>query len=164
VRSLGAILINPPVGNGARTLSNLGVAARPLKCSELRVGNLFHIATANSSAIGFVGWEWDIWLPARENIVSVLAESDEILFAWGVSKLRAPVSEHFDRQVRWVSREAARCSHRSAWIVGDGPRHPSRWHQFVSDRRQRTNGRSFEERLLAVLDSIPIGSSDGRQL
>jgi hypothetical protein len=162
-RSLGAILISPPFGTGARTIKNLGVAAGLLDCSDVHIGNLFPLATANSPSVGLAGTEWDSWLPAQERLSAVLADCDELLFAWGVSVQRSPAKDHFERQVRWVHQEAARFAHHSAWIVGDGPRHPSRWQQFVSDRHQRTNGGTFEARLRDVLHSVAISSIGERR-
>lgn len=42
------------------------------------------------------------------------------------------------------------------WMVGGEPRHPSRWHQFVSDKHGRTTGGTFEERLVQVLVEVPL--------
>jgi hypothetical protein len=54
--------------------------------------------------------------------------------------------------------EAIRAGISNIWMVGGEPRHPSRWHQFVSDKYSRTTGGSFEERLDQVLESVPMSA------
>jgi hypothetical protein len=41
-------------------------------------------------------------------------------------------------------------------MLGGEPRHPSRWHQYVSDKYGRTSGGTFEERIKQVLVAVPL--------
>jgi hypothetical protein len=41
--------------------------------------------------------------------------------------------------------------HVDAWTVGGESRHPSRWHQYVSDKHARAGSGEFAERLKSVL-------------
>lgn len=144
------MLASPPLTTGARTLAHLRVAAEILGCDRMRVVNLFGIATADVPAISIVGQDPAGWVAARPSIEAAFAEADVLLAAWGVDLLTGPARDHRRAQLRWLASVAATAHHRTALTVGEA-RHPSRWHQYVSDRHGRVQGATFSERLRQVL-------------
>ena len=155
-RVLSAILMNPPVGRGAASLRHLDVARRLLRCDELQISNLFSLSTASVTDITEAGQDLNDWTAAREPISRATGLADEIVLAWGLGGFNGIARQHFRTQVEWVVDDLARRGVDHVWTVGDRPRHPSRWHQFVSDRHGRTGGGTFEDRLRQVLHRVPV--------
>lgn len=149
-RTLGAVLLNPSTGQGEQTLRHLRFAQQALRCESLVVANLFPVASRDMWAISDLGREADSWLPAREEIIRLLDDSDEIVVAWGVSRIPGPAHGHFLDQTDWV-RTRARERGLRIWTMGGRPRHPSRWHQYVSDVHQRTSGGTIASRIAESL-------------
>lgn len=80
----------------------------------------------------------------------------------------AAVASSAISQVEWFARQARAAGLSEMWTVGGRARHPSRWHQYVSDKYGRTSGGSFADRLRQVLVRAPLepgrlqrDSSDG---
>jgi hypothetical protein len=147
---LCAVLASPPLTTGARTLAHLGVAAEILGCDQVRVVNLFGVATDDIPAISLVGQDAAGWMLARPSIAAAFAEADILLAAWGVGLLTGAARKHRQAQLRWLAQVAAGADHSTALSVGQA-RHPSRWHQYVSDRHGRVQGDTFSDRLRQVL-------------
>lgn len=161
-RTLVAVLLNPPEGQGTPTRRHLGIVAVELGCTRVEITNLFPTPTRNAAALSGVAYQQKNWIEHRPQIRAALTLPDsEILLGWGVSTLRGPAGLHLQSQVLWTLAEIKLLG-RTAWIIGDGPRHPSRWHQYVSDRHGRTAAGTFAERLAQVLRPAPT-VAEGRR-
>lgn len=147
---LCAIALNPPTTSGVRTTRHLEIAANIIGCESLVIVNLFTVPTKSVLEINDIGASWDGWLAARPSLASALTTSGHLLAAWGVRGLVGIARRHQQLQVEWLMDAVAK-SHQSIWMLDGQPRHPSRWHQYVSDKHGRTFGGSFEDRLGQVL-------------
>jgi hypothetical protein len=149
---LGAILINPPIGNGSATHRHLEALREVLGCDLVQIANLLSVPTASTDDIREAGVGVESWRRARPQIRSLIRSADHIVLGWGLGGISGIARQHFDAQVRWVERELTRRGEGVlVWTVGDGPRHPSRWHQYVSDKHGRTVEGNLQERLRYVL-------------
>jgi hypothetical protein len=156
--TLGALLLNPALTEGKRTLRHLGVAADLLDCNALAIANLFSIATRNATAINEAGRSEDGWNAARPQLRQIVAESDQLLAGWGISGLAGRAAKYRQLQLEYVCTCAQEFGKDCVWTLNGEPRHPSRWHQYVSDRHGRASGTSFGERMTAVLKSVPLAT------
>ena len=153
--NLGALLLNPPLdGRGASTLRAIDVARRILNCDAVRVANLFSIPTKSVVEINLLGVDASGWRSAQADIRSLIAGSDALLAAWGVSGLHGRALAHRKAQVAWATELMDAECHTGVWTIRGQARHPSRWHQYVSDRRGRVAPGSFHERLSQVLHPV----------
>jgi len=158
VTKLGALLLNPPVVGGARTIRYLRVAADLLGCDHVEIANLFSIATRDVTAINEVGRSGDGWVAARLQLHQVIATSDHLLAGWGVGGLAGPAARHQQAQLEYVDACARDIGNDYIWTLNGEPRHPSRWHQYVSDKHGRASGASLSERIVMVLRSVPLAT------
>lgn len=158
---MGALLISPPTGNGNVTRSRLHTLRSILECTDMQIANLLSLPTATVEDIDTVGALEDPWLDARAPIVNLLHRSDHLVLAWGLGGgFGGQARVWYRNQVRWVSQLIADCPQPPViWMVGREPRHPSRWHQYVSDRHGRTSGGDLSSRLRQVLHSDPVEHS-----
>jgi hypothetical protein len=156
--TLGALLLNPPVVGGTRTVRNLHVAAELLACDDLEIANLFSIPTRDVTAINRLGASWEGWEDAQSALHQLIIRSDHLLAGWGVSGLSGPVARHKQAQVDFVRETAERAGKERIWTLLGEARHPSRWHQYVSDKHGRTSGGSLPERIGAVLKSVSLST------
>jgi hypothetical protein len=156
--SLGAILINPPLGDGGATLRHLEILRRILQCKTIKVANLLPAPTRSVIEITSAGELQESWQEARPSLLELLDSSNHIVLGWGLGGgFSGPARRHFASQVQWVERAIRRQTKPiSVWTVGGQPRHPSRWHQYVSDVHGRTSGGSFDQRLQEVLVKQPM--------
>ncbi len=137
-------------------------AAGLLGYQNLRIVNLLNVPTRNSGHVVELGATEEPWLEARHHLsVSLLAAAD-LLFAWGLLHHLGLARSVAKQQVDWLLDLAVTVGHQSAWAVGHDVRHPSRWHQYTSDRYGRTGGGSADERLRAVLLCRPLSSYRSR--
>jgi hypothetical protein len=146
------------MGDGAATLRRTAALASVLDRAGVQVANLFAIPTIDLPEVSVAGRVSQGWLRARPAVSELLTDSEALVAAWGMGGLRSEASHHMRSQVCWLEREAARLGHHSIWTLNGQPRHPSRWHQYVSDKHGRAVGSSFEERLASVLTQVPIAS------
>ncbi|TFD01404.1 DUF1643 domain-containing protein [Cryobacterium sandaracinum] len=149
-RVLGAILLNPPTTGGAATLRHLAAAAVALDCCSIAVANMFPLPTKSVDQIGPLASDMQSWIQARDAIELLVGEADVVIAAWGVSGLSGAARRNMGRQVSWLVEELDR-QKRTIWTVGPLPRHPSRWHQYVSDKYGRAGSGTLAERLGRVL-------------
>lgn len=154
--TLGDLLLNPPLVGGDRTIRHLRVAAELLGCDNVEIANLFAIATRDVTAINDVGRSIDGWKAAQFHLHRLIAASDQLIAGWGISGLTGPVERHRQAQVDFVRACALDIGKDHIWTVNGEPRHPSRWHQYVSDRRGRACGTTLNQRLSMVLTSVPF--------
>lgn len=153
---LCAVLCSPPLTTGHRTTRHLEVAASLLECEATVICNLFAWPTSDLPEINSVGQQVDGWLEARRQMAVELEKADKVLLGWGISRLAGPARLHQRAQIQWVATLLNTMSTTSVWCAGEQPRHPSRWHQFVSDRYGRTRGGNFRQRLSEVLTRVTL--------
>jgi hypothetical protein len=151
VRVLGALLMNPPTGKGLATHRHLAGALQSTGCDEYQIANLLIQASSSFDDLEVIGADEEGWFRARGEIQGLLSSSEEVLLGWGLARPTGAAGANFHRQVEWVWRELHQSRHQRVWLVGGQPRHPSRWHQYVSDRYGRTNGGPFDSRMMDVL-------------
>lgn len=120
------------------------------------VANLFSFATKDALAINVVGEQVGGWLAARRRIRQVVRESDVLLAGWGIGGLTGNARKHQLSQLRYLASCASVCEKVNMWAVVGEARHPSRWHQYVSDRYGRKFGGPFAARLKEALVEASI--------
>lgn len=130
-RTLVAVLSNPPLTDGRRTLKRVELAASLLGFDDVVVGNLFALPSHATGAITELGGGPEGWQTARAHLADRLPACDGALVAFGVSAPSGPARDHFRGQVRWLFEQTA-SSGLPTWQVGDGPRHPSRWQRWTA--------------------------------
>lgn len=151
-RVLLAVLANPTLSPESRSVGRVQLAARILGFEEVRVANLFALPSASSRDIAVLGREAYGWDLARTYLQEAIAESDQVLVGFGTIPVTGAARRHLEDQLEWLGDTLREQGSSQVWQVGDA-RHPSRWHQYVSDRHGRTSGGTFEERLREVLTS-----------
>lgn len=158
-RVLCALLMSPPRTSGVRTVNMLEAAGRLLHCESVIRVNLFHRPTLDLPDLSATATEATGWHDARPHIDAGLGRASVLLAAWGVVAPSGAARSHHRAQLRWLTDAMLAHGHQVIWTVGGEPRHPSRWHQYVSDRHQRTSGGSTHERLAQVL--LPAAITTG---
>ena len=130
-KTLLAVLTNPPLTDGRRTLQRVELAVALLGFDCVVVGNLFAVPSHATGDINALGLSPEGWATARAHLDNHLAACDGALLAFGVSAPSGEAREHFRSQVRWLL-ERTVAAGLPTWQVGDGPRHPSRWQRWTS--------------------------------
>jgi hypothetical protein len=154
--TLVAVLLNPPAAtSGARTHNAVTRAGHVLGYASVEIVNLCGEATRSVVDLN-ASTTADRWVQARADLSTALDRASALLGAWGVAGLVGTARRHRDEQVAWLRQEATRLDLSNMWMVGGEPRHPSRWHQYVSDKYGRTAGGTSDERLQQVLRSVPL--------
>lgn len=138
-------------------MRHLHVAADVLDCDGVQIANLFAIPTRSVTEINEAGRSATGWEAARPALEQALNTSAELVAGWGVSGLHGLAAAHFQAQTSWLHNWFCDGS-RPPWIwtLNGEARHPSRWHQYVSDRHGRASGATFRERLASVLEHTYI--------
>jgi hypothetical protein len=150
-----AVLLNPPEHtSGVRSRNAVARAAVVLGHGEVRVVNLCAEPTASVTELHHV--DRVSWMRARSEIEGALKNATAVLGAWGVAGVAGATRRDLQAQIDWLYGQALQVGIERVWMVGGEPRHPSRWHQYVSDKYRRTTGGSFEERLAQVMVAVPI--------
>jgi len=150
-RVLLAVLAAPPTTSGTRTLSRISLAMNALGADDLIVANLFPTPVYRTTDISKVGAAASSWLDAREPLLNGLRLARVVLLAYGTSTPAGPARLHHRSQVSWLDEARAESGHET-YLVGDGPRHPSRWHRWT---RWEYPDVSFTEALALSLRRIP---------
>lgn len=154
---LCAVLLNPSLSTGSTiSHSNLEVAATTLGFSGFQIANLIQLASRNSKDLAPMAINEDDWLKSRPEIERALNSSDEVVFAWGVSRLAGEANSYKEEQINWTIQEALSAGHFQALLMGGSPRHPSRWRQYVGPQRNRIPGDTLEDRFQLALNRHPI--------
>lgn len=150
---LTAVLSNPPVTDGARTLRRVELARELLGFPRVDIVNLFPLPSYRTGAISQLGIDQSAWLPARQALLDGLSRSSGVLLAFGTTEPSGPARQHFQSQVQWLRRHI-QDTRLPTWQVGPAPRHPSRWQRLT----YRTHpGVPFTEALrdsLILLDDV----------
>jgi hypothetical protein len=154
---LFVILTNPPLSDGKRTLNRVALAAELLGFDEFVVANLFALPSQSSVAIRKLGMSGEGWAAAREPLEAGLAVAGGVLLAYGTTPPAGPARLHFRDQVAWL-RERVDVLSRPVWVVGDGPRHPSRWQRWTHRAHPDL---SFADALRVSFALIQSKSADG---
>lgn len=155
-KTLGVILASPPVTSGVRTTNMVRRAAEALGFDAIEIANLFPKATRDTGEISLLGSEERFWLDARPALESLLGRSEGLLAAWGVGSCTGSARYWWTDQLKWTATTAAVFGHTQAWTLGPGPRHPSRWHQYVSDKYGRAGDGTTEARISRALQLSPL--------
>ena len=151
-----AVLMNPPLTTGERTRRQLAVSQKLLACETLVVENLFPLPSRSISDISSLGIDELPWLEARIPLREAISGASRILLGYGMTVPTGAARLHHLDQLSWLRSTMIELGHATAWQLGDGARHPSRWHQYISDRHGRTNGGTSEDRLREALTQVPI--------
>jgi len=153
-----AVLLNPPSSTtGVRTRNAVNLAGKVLGFQRTEIVNL--VATATPTVLELNDQPLDAWLDARPHLSEGLRIASSLLAGWGTTGLSGAARAARANQVDWLLDEAADAGIDGLWTVGGRPRHPSRWHQYVSDRHGRTTDGSFAQRLGQVLTKLPLESA-----
>jgi hypothetical protein len=128
--ALVAVLSNPPLTDGKRTLRRVALAAELLGFDDFAVANLFSLPSHATGAIAELGTTEEGWLAARPSLDACLSTGNGVLLAYGASSPTGEARLQFRRQVAWLHSQIAAAA-LPTWHVGDGPRHPSRWHRWT---------------------------------
>lgn len=125
-----AVLANPPLSGGSRTLRRVEQAGLVLGHAWVEIVNLFSLPSRATGAIAELGMTDAGWLSARADIDAKLSEAEAVLLGYGTAPPTGPARTQFRAQVAWLHR---RLIERDVptWWVGDGPRHPSRWQRWT---------------------------------
>ncbi len=129
--TLVAVLANPPLTDGKRTLGRVALAAELLGFAEVKVANLFSLPSLATGAIDELGATATGWLAARPSLETALAGANGVLLAYGTTSPSGPARTHFREQVKWLRTHLDQLA-LPGWQVGDGPRHPSRWQRWTN--------------------------------
>lgn len=146
-RVLAAILANPPLTEGTRTLRRVELAADLLGFARVEVANLFAESSQTTNEIALLGANETGWLSARPPMMECITGAGGVLLAYGAGEPTGTARGHFRRQVEWL-RDRVAASGLPVWQVGDGPRHPSRWQRWT---HRAHPGVPFAEALRASL-------------
>lgn len=151
--TLCAVLLNPSF-NTENTIShsNLGVAAASLGFDAFQVVNLIQVQSRNSKELAQKAIDQEAWLMSRPEIEDALISADEVVFAWGASRLAGQANRHKEEQVRWTIQQTFRSGHTEVLLMDGSPRHPSRWRQYVGPQKMRVIGDTLEDRFRTVLN------------
>ena len=142
------ILANPSTGTGARTLARVELAREILHCDSVVVENLFALASSDVTEISKLGAVSDGWLRAQKALKAHLLACDVVLLAYGVSAPSGPARDHHSQQVGWLGDRLTQAS-LPTFMVGDGPRHPSRWQRWTARQHPEWDFREALRRSLA---------------
>lgn len=129
-RQLVAVLANPPLADGKRTMRRVALAAEILGFGAVEIANLFAFPSQGTGAICEIGAREDGWIAARPTLEARVSAADGILLAYGTTSPAGPARVHFRNQIGWLLGLMATTG-TGAWHVGDGPRHPSRWQRWT---------------------------------
>lgn len=158
--ALVAVLLNPPAFSaGARSRNAVSRAASALGFDSAVIANLCRVPTPSIMEINTLGR--DAWDQARADLEAAVSKASAVLAGWGVAGLTGAPRRWRHAQVGWLTERARESGIESFWMVGAEPRHPSRWHQYVSDKYGRTSGGTFEQRIAQVLVEMPFAHLPG---
>jgi hypothetical protein len=129
-----------------------------LGCEAVQIVNLCVVDTSTVVELNELE-QTGGWTEARKDLAQGIRGTVGLLAGWGVSGTTGSARRAREEQVVWLYQEAASAGIEHVWMVGGEPRHPSRWHQYVSDKYGRTSGGTFEQRLGQVLTPVPIGTA-----
>lgn len=150
-----AVLLNPPsASSGSRSRNAVARAASVLGYHDAVLANLCTVATP--SVVQLNGLDREAWDESKADLELAIRSGSALLAGWGVAGVTGDARRWMRAQIAWLIDCAHNVAIESMWMVGGEPRHPSRWHQYVSDKYGRTSGGSFDERIAQVLVEVPL--------
>lgn len=150
-----AVLLNPPARTaGVRTRNAVRLAGELLGFGSTEIVNLTSAPTPTVLELNEL--PRDGWLDARVALAAGLRRAEAVLGGWGTTGLTGAAREARSIQIDWFVGQARKTGIEEMWTVGGRARHPSRWHQYMSDKYGRTSGGSFPDRLRQVLVRTPF--------
>ncbi|WP_368671712.1 DUF1643 domain-containing protein [Cellulomonas humilata] len=155
---LAVVCLNPPSSStGSRTLGGVRRLADGLGINDTLTVNLLDVPSQSFDDFPTVGADELRWRSSREHLASSLEmlrpERDVVVAAWGLSKFREPSRSLLSSQIRWLVLFLDSEGWSQMHTFGGRPRHPSRWHQYVSDKYGRFSEFEPSERYAAALTS-----------
>ncbi len=127
-----AVLAAPPAGtSGERTRRRVQLAATLIGCQHVVIANLFDQPVRDVQELTIAGADPNSWIGARYQLGHAITMAQHVLMAWGISEPTGSAREHHRAQIDWVTESLSRTPSNS-WMLGDGPRHPSRWQRYTS--------------------------------
>jgi hypothetical protein len=130
------------------------MAQQILGCDSLTVANLVSVPTQNLRELGMIAGDGQVWHESRPQLEEALNGADDVLLAWGLGGIPGSANRHFLDQTAWVRDVLSAKPAVRVWSIQGETRHPSRWHQYVSERHGRTAGGDFMDRLTEVLTRV----------
>ena len=155
-KTLLAVLSNPPVTDGKRTLARLQTVSGILGFENVEVANLFSLPSYRTGEISQLGVTEVGWLAARAAISQGLTRADGVLLAYGLGLPVGAARERFRDQVAWLTEQLGERA-LPVWQVGDGARHPSRWQRWTCRTHPDLAFPDALQRSLVVV--VPAGSA-----
>lgn len=111
-------------------MARVEMAREVLRFGQVKLANLFALASYRSGGISELGTTPQGWLEARRELEKALDEASAVLLAYGVAEPNGPARGHFREQVAWLN-EQITLRDLPIWWVGGAPRHPSRWQRYT---------------------------------
>lgn len=145
--TLAVILMNPPLTSGKATIGRLRKVGQIFGVDEVHVANLFPIPSRSTDVIEEIGVDEADWVRARSDIAQTLLGASHVLLAYGIRAPRLGAGLHQSSQVQWLLSSLQSAPSR-IWMVGESPRHPSRWQRYTS---RAFPGQPFDQALRAAL-------------
>lgn len=122
---------NPPSEtSGVRTMNRLQQAREILGFDDVRLANLFSLASYRSGGVSELGVDPEGWLSARPLLEKELDDATAVLLGYGTQPPVGPARFHFREQLAWLGAELLALGVPTRW-VGGAPRHPSRWQRYT---------------------------------
>lgn len=161
-RRLCAVLCNPPLTSGKRTIGRVRLAAEVIGCADFSVVNLFAWPTTSTNDLSQLGAGPQGWLAARPAIQERIEDSTDYLFAWGVGGVHGAAAHRLTEQASWLHDELATRGVEAVWQFGSRPRHPSRWNRPLELEPDQSPSDPFEQRLRRALALVSLSSISAR--
>jgi hypothetical protein len=156
---LVAVLANPPLTTGTRTIRRVELAAEVLGFSRSAVANLFALPSHATGGIAELGAGPEGWVSARSPLAAQIGGADALLLAYGASEPSGSARTHFRCQLEWLA-ERVEARGVAVWCVGDGPRHPSRWQRWTHRAHPGLPFRDALARSLVRVSPPSVGAAD----
>jgi hypothetical protein len=129
--TLVAVLANPALTSGDRTRARIAMASEILGAPSYQITNLFPAPSHSTLDIPMIGKDRQVWMSGRPHIVESLVGCTEVLLAYGTTAPSGEARVHFREQVEWLD-SLLLAAGLTRWMVGDLPRHPTRWQRYTS--------------------------------
>jgi hypothetical protein len=156
---LVAVLSNPPVTDGRRTIRRVEFAASLLGFDSHQIVNLFARPSHATGELAALGVDESGWAEARPRITSELLGAGGVLLGYGSTAPAGPARRQFQAQVDWLMGCLSELK-LPVWQFGDGPRHPSRWQRWTWRAHP---GIPFEDAARRSLVLVDPGSGEGHR-
>lgn len=157
-RPLVAVLSNPPVTDGRRTIRRVEMATTILGFDTHRIVNLFAHPTRATGELDLLGADESGWHEAQPKIAVALNDAGGVLLGYGSTGPAGAARLQFRAQVDWLTGCLSTLM-LPVWQVGDGPRHPSRWQRWTHRAHPNTPFEDAVRRSLVMVRHGSVGAS-----